>query len=160
MKTNKIFKLGFLFSLLAVISFPLAAQPGEGGGQGQGGGQNRGRTEEDVKKRVDRMAESVDLSDEQKSSVMAYDLEAYRMAQTFREDNPGDRETMRPYMQKLRKEREAKLAEILSDEQMALYMEQQEQRRQERDQKQGQGEEQESSSSEENTRRDRGRGAQ
>lgn len=159
MKTNKNFKLGFIFSLLAVISFPLSAQPGEGGGQGQGGGQNRGRTEEEVKMRVDRMAESLDLSDEQKSSVMAYDLEVFRKSQAFREDNPGDREAMRPYMQKLRKEREIKLAEILSDEQMALYKEQQEQRRQAREQKQGQGEGQ-SSSPGDSTRRDRGRGAQ
>lgn len=158
MITNKIFKWGFIFILLAVMAFSLAAQPGEGGGQG--GGPNRERTEEDVKKRVDRMAESLDLSDDQKSSVMAHDLEAYRKAQAFRADNHGDWEAMRPYMQKLRKEREAKLTEILSDAQMAVHKEQQEERRQAREQKQEQGQGQSNSSSSENTQRDRGRGAQ
>lgn len=127
-----------VFALISIT--PAFAQGGRGGGQGQGQGQGRGQgggqyrqqmTEENVKQRVDRLAQSLEMTEDQKSKVMDYELEAFKTNQVERQRLMGDREAMRSYMQKQREERDKKYKEVLTEEQYNKYLEQREQRRQE-----------------------------
>ena len=135
MKTQRM-KLTTLMILLSFTIIPLLAQQ-RGPGQGQGKGPRGPLTEEDVKERVNRLAETLELSDDQKQKVLDYELENRKTMQEKRKANQGDREAMRAVMMEQRELRDSKYAEILNDDQMAKYKEIQEKRAQQRQQRQG-----------------------
>ena len=111
--------------LLAFFMLPLLAQ----GGQGQGHGQGMGRgqmSEEDIKQRIDNLAETLECTDQQKEKLLEVELEWSRKMQTERAKYQGgggdfDRDAMRAKMQEQRKLKDEKYKEILSDTQMKKY---------------------------------------
>ena len=109
-----------LLMFFALFSIPSFAQPGSGQGQGRG----RQMTEENVIERVQRTADSLDLTDAQEKKVLEFEMEFFRKNQEVRENfdfETGDREAMREFMMKQREEREAKYAEVLTEEQLKKY---------------------------------------
>lgn len=127
MKNILNFKAATLFVFLVFLSIPTFAQPGGG----QGG--RRQFTEEDVKERVKRMADSLDLTTEQEKKILAIELEYFEKNREMRENfdpETSDREAMREFMMKQREEREEKYAEILTDEQWEKYEQIMDRRRQ------------------------------
>jgi len=85
-------KTATLLVLLAICSIPTFAQPGSG----QGG--RRQMTEDDVKERVSRTADSLDLTDAQEKQVLEFELEFFKENQKVFENfdfETGDREAMR-----------------------------------------------------------------
>lgn len=122
MKTAKI------LVLLIICSLPTYAQPPGGGPGGR-----RQMTEEDVKERVQRTADSLDLTDAQQKKILAFELEYFKENQKRFENfdfETGDREAMRAEMMKQREEREKKYAEVLTQEQMDKYIEMRDRRQQ------------------------------
>ena len=120
-------KTATLLVLLVTCSIPTFAQPGGG----QGG--RRQMTEEDVKERVQRTADSLNLTDQQEKKVLEFELEFFKKNQKMRENfdfETGDREAMRAYMMKQREERDEKYAEVLTEEQLEKYHEILDRRRQ------------------------------
>lgn len=120
-------KTATLLVLLVTCSIPTFAQPGSG----QGG--RRQMTEDDVKERVSRTADSLDLTDAQEKKVLEFELEFFKENQKVFENfdfETGDREAMREYMMKQREERDEKYAEVLTDEQLEKYHEMIDKRRQ------------------------------
>ncbi len=112
---------------LALFSIPLFAQPGQGQGRG------RQMTEENVIERVQRTADSLNLTDAQEKKVQEFEMEFFRKNQKMRENfdfETGDREAMRAYMMKQREERDEKYAKVLTEEQMEKYIQMQERRQQ------------------------------
>jgi len=129
---------------LAICSIPTFAQP-PGGGRG-----GRQMSEEDVKERVERTADSLNLTADQEKKVLEFELELFKERQKMFEDfdpETGDREAMREYMMKQRDERDEKYAEVLTDEQLDKYLEMRDRRQQQMRQRR-----------EENSGGDRGRG--
>jgi Spy/CpxP family protein refolding chaperone len=114
-------------SLLA-LSVPAIAQPP---GRGQGG--RRMMTEEDIRDRVSRIADSLEMTAEQEEKIIEIEL-AYLKKNQERFENfdpqTGDREEMRAYMMQQREERLRKYAGVLTEEQMAKFQEMMERRRQ------------------------------
>ena len=132
MRTRTVFVI--IVSLLTVL--PMFGQGGRGQGQGQRGpGQGEGQrpqmTEENVKQRVTRTAEALELNEDQKKKIMDYEVQAFRAGQAERQRLRGDREAMRSYMQEQREQRDKKYKEVLSEEQYKKYAEQREKRREE-----------------------------
>ena len=115
--------------MLIMSVSPLFGQPP--GGQGQCQGQRRQMTEDDVKQRVERLSETLELNEEQQSKIMKYELDAYKKREVERQKYQGDREAMRAAMMKYREERDKVYKETLTEEQMTKYKELEEQRRQE-----------------------------
>jgi hypothetical protein len=138
-------KTATLLVLLVICSIPTYAQP-PGGGQGS----RRQMTEEDVKERIQRTADSLDLTDAQEKNILEFEMEYYKERQKMFENfdfETGDREAMRAKMMKQREEREEKYAEVLTEEQMNKYLEMRDRRQQQMRQRK-----------EEDTGGDRGRG--
>jgi Spy/CpxP family protein refolding chaperone len=107
-----------LWAFLLASALPAVAQPGGGPGG------RRQFTEEDVRQRVDRIADSLDMTTEQKGKILAIELAYFKKNQEMRENfdpDTGDREAMREYMMKQREERMDKYAEVLTPEQMEKY---------------------------------------
>ena len=139
MKKALVAKTVMLAFLMGALTVQLTAQNPGGGGRPDGPGP-RGpgfrMTEDDVKQRVDNLAETLDLSKEQHKELMNYELEFYTKMQVefekFRNQSgpPPDREEMRNRMEKVREERDAKYTEVLTNAQLEKYREIQEQRRQ------------------------------
>jgi hypothetical protein len=124
--------LGFL---LLASSVPALAQ----GGGGRGG---RNMSEEDYLARIERMADTLDLSADQEKKIMDFEKKMYQTMQKERENfNPetGDREAMRARMTELREEREAFYKKTLNKEQYAQYEEMAEARRAQMQQRRSQG---------------------
>jgi hypothetical protein len=120
-------KTATLLVLLVICSIPTFAQPGGG----QGG--RRQMTEEDVKERVKRTADSLDLTDAQEKKVLEFELDFFKKNQKVRENfdfETGDREAMREFMMKQREERNEKYAEVLTDEQLEKFLQMQDRRQQ------------------------------
>ena len=100
-----------LMMLMVLCAIPLFAQPGQGErqgagtgpGQGMGPGMGRGmmgqQSEESVKARVDNIAESFELSTEQKTKLMDFEMDLYKKNAIERQKLTGDREAMMTYMQ-------------------------------------------------------------
>ena len=137
-----------LLAILAVIfSLQMNAQPP--GDQppppGRGPGQGRGfqMTEEDVERRVDNLAEILEMTDEQHDKVLKLELEHLTRMQVEREKHMGDREAMRSSMMQLRDEKDKKYEEILTGEQIVKLRQIQAERRarmqQQREQRDGSG---------------------
>jgi periplasmic protein CpxP/Spy len=95
----------------------------------QGRGPGRQFTEEDIIKRVERLSETLDLSEEQEAQLLKIELKDFNSRQDMRGQFQGDREAMRAKMQERRAEKEKKYAEILTKEQMTKWEELREQRR-------------------------------
>ncbi len=157
-------KIALLMIMLALFMLPLVAQerPDQGQGQGQGRGQYGGQmTEENVKERVNNLAETLECTDQQKEKLLDIELEWYRKMQTerakFRAGNGNfDREAMRTKMQEQRKLKDEKYKEVLTDAQMKKYNQLMEERMQARQQqRQGQGQER---GAPQDSQRQRGRG--
>ncbi len=113
---------------LAICSLPTFAQP-PGGGQGG----RRQMTEEDVVERVERNADSLNLTDQQEKKVLEFELEFFKENQKMFENfdfETGDREAMREKMMKQREVRNEKYAEVLTEEQLEKYLQMQDRRRQ------------------------------
>lgn len=114
-------------------------RPGAGPGNGSGGGFGRGfqMSEEDIKDRVDNLAETLEFSEDQHKKIMRFELEFYNKMQVERQkrmnntDGNFDREAMRESMMKAREERDKKYEEVLTKEQLVKFREIQEQRRSE-----------------------------
>ena len=119
--------------LLTVMVLPVVAQGRPGGGPGQGMGRGQ-MSEEDIEKRVDNLAKTLECTDKQKEQLLEYEIQWYRKMQTEREkiQSSGnfDREAFRARMQEQRKHREAKYKEILTEAQMDKYNKLREERRQ------------------------------
>ena len=116
-----------LFVFLVMVSIPSYAQPGRGQGRG------RQFTEEDVKERVQRTADSLDLTEDQHKKILDFELENFKESQEMRENfdpETGDREAMREFMMQQREERNAKYEEVLTPEQYVKYQEMADRRRQ------------------------------
>lgn len=144
MKIN--FKTTALLLVLTLASVPLFAQPGQG--------QRRQMSEEDVKMRIEALADTLDLTEKQETQVLEFEMEYYKTIQKERQNfdpDSGDREAMREKMMKLREERDAHYKEVLNSEQYEKYTKMMENRRSEMRQRQGQGQGQGSGG-------DRGRG--
>ena len=92
--------------------------------QGQGGGQRGGTPEERVKRQTDQLVEKLKLTDDQKTKATAI-FTAQVAAQTkMREEamaGGGDRAAMMEKMQKANAEVQAKITEILTDDQKKAY---------------------------------------
>lgn len=138
MKTSPDLRIAATACLIALCTISLSAQ-GPGRGQGREGGQGgpgRGpgfqMTEEDVERRVENMAGTLELTEEQHQEILLYEKETYTKMQVEREKNMGDREAMRASMMKIREERDSYYEEVLNADQMVKYRETQEQRRNQR----------------------------
>ncbi len=94
-------------------------------------------TEEDIRERVDRTAEVLDLTEDQKKKVLEVDMQFYNKMQIERQKMrnaggpPPDRQAMRERMIRMRDERNAEYEKILTQEQYKMFLEMQEQRRSE-----------------------------
>ena len=144
MKRIIIMKTSVLMILLSLFMMPLLAQP-PGGGQGRGQGPGRGQmTEEDIKERIDNLAETLECTDQQKEKLLEYEIAWNRKMQTERakiqSSGNFDREAFRARMQEQRELRDEKYKEILTDAQMIRYNKLREERMQQRQsQREGQG---------------------
>ena len=135
----KLFGLVFLMSLSIIQLSGQQERPGGGAGNGPGGGYGRGfqMTEEDIKDRVDNLAETLEFSEDQHKQIIRFELEFYNKMQVERQkrmnntDGNFDREAMRATMTKNREERDKHYEEVLTSEQLAKFREIQEQRRSE-----------------------------
>ena len=74
-----------------------------------------------AEERTDEMAKALALSSEQKAKVLEIFKAADEARQQFAEAHQGDREAMREEWQKLRKETDTKLKEVLTEEQYAKW---------------------------------------
>ncbi|MDA3822724.1 MAG: hypothetical protein PF450_08975 [Bacteroidales bacterium] len=137
-------KKAFNFKTMAIIAFmvictlPTFGQGGRGQGPGggregggQGGGMGRQWTEEDVKERVKRQTQLLELTEAQEKKLVDFELELYKKNQVERQKLQGDREAMRDYLVKQREVREEKYKEVLTEEQYKKFKENQDQRRKE-----------------------------
>jgi len=140
MKHARNLKTFALFAFLLAISFPAFSQGGPGGRPGGQGGRPQ-MTEEDVKNRVDRMAQGLELSDDQAKKIKDYEVEMFKKNQVEFQKlrGSGDRTAMREYMMKQREERNEKYKGIMTEEQYKKFTEQQEQRRQDMQNRRQQG---------------------
>jgi hypothetical protein len=135
-KLNLKITLGLM--LFALVVAPAFAQPG----QGQGQGQRRQMSEDDVKQRVERLADTLKLSEQQEKEVLDVELKFYKDIQKERANfNPetGDREAMRAKMMEMRKEVDTQYKKILDADQYAKYSKMMEERRSRRRPGRGQG---------------------
>lgn len=124
-------KMKFRTLIVCLVSMMIVSPLFGQGGRGQGGGQYRQQmTEENVKQRVENIAQFLAMDAEQEKQILDYELETFEKNKIERERLRGDREGMRSYMQKQREERDEKYKEVLSEEQYKQYVEQREQRRQ------------------------------
>jgi len=132
------FRSALLLMVIALVGMPLFAQPGRGPGQGQ----RPQMSEQDLRDRLARTADTLNLTEKQKKEILEFELEFYKTMQKERENfNPetGDREAMRATMMKLRDERDAKYKKVLTAEQFEKYTRIEEGRRSQMRQRQGQG---------------------
>lgn len=117
-----------LLLMLAVFTVPALAQPGPGGP-----GRGPQMTEDDVKERIANLADTLGLTAEQEKQLLDYELGSFKKMQEERENfdfETGDREAFRERMRSLREERDAKYAEVLTEEQYKKYQQMMEERRQ------------------------------
>jgi len=131
---KQIFNLKLIgaFLLGILLSMNISVQ-----GQGGQGGPGRGRqmTEEDVKERVDQLAETLDMTDLQKKKILDIDMDFYNKMQIERqkmmnmERTEENRILMREKMMKMNDERNKQYKEVLDPEQYKKFIEIQEKRR-------------------------------
>jgi hypothetical protein len=138
MKKSMKFKMASLLVVLGFSVLPVLAQPGQGRGQGQ----RRQMSEDDVKRRVEALADTLNLSDKQEKELLAAEMDFYQTMQKERQNfdpETSDREAMRARMMELRDQRDAKYKSTLTSEQYAKYTKIQEARREEMRRRRDQG---------------------
>lgn len=145
-------KLSFL-AFLMIIALPMFAQPPGGGPWG-----GRQFTEDDVKERVKRQSQALEMNAEQEKKITDFEVEQYKKNQVEMQKFQGDREKMREHMQGQRELRDKKYEEVLTPVQFEKYKKQQEERRQEMQQRREQNQGAPAQENGGGDRPDRGRG--
>ncbi len=107
-------------------------RPGVGQGQGPGRGLGREWTEDDVKQRVERLSEALNLSEEQEKQILDFEIEQYKKNSVEMQKYRGDREMMRQIMTKQREARDMKYKEVFTDDQYTQFKKNQADRMQNR----------------------------
>lgn len=105
--------------VFSVVTF--ANAQGQGG---QGGGRMGGTPEEQIKRSTDQLVEKLKLTDEQKTKATAIFTAQVAARTKMREEmqaGGGDRAAMMEKMQKANAEVQAKITEILTDDQKKAY---------------------------------------
>jgi hypothetical protein len=116
-------------------------------------------TEDDVKERVKRQSQTLELTSEQEKTITDFELEQYKKNQVERQKNQGDWEKMREHMQGQRELRDKKYEEVLTPVQFEKYKKQQEERRQQFEQRRQENQGQPGQGpAQQGARPDRGRG--
>lgn len=140
MKLKFNLKTTIVLMVFVLVSMPVFAQPGPGGGRRQ-------MSEDDVKRRVEALADTLQLNDKQEKEILVAELKFYDKLQQERQNfdpETGDREAMREKMRGMRAEVDKTYEKVLTEEQYAKYTEIREARRsqmrQRRDGGQGSGE--------------------
>lgn len=141
MKTTLCNKKVLLLILTSFSSFSLFAQPGGSSGPRQ-------LTEDDIKIRVERLAETLELTEKQEEQLLKYELDEFNSRQDMFAHYSGDREAMRAYRMNMREKRDEVYATILTEKQMAEWVALREERMNARQQK----------ANSDSTKRNRGRG--
>ena len=142
--------IGFVL-LCSLLSLNIAAQ---------GPGRGQQMTEEDIKERVEKTAEALDLTDDQHKKILAVDMDFYNKMQIERqkmrnaERTEETRDVMREKMIKMRDERNEQYEKVLTPDQYKQFLKMQEQRMNEMQQ---QRQQREGSEGEERSSRGRGR---
>lgn len=93
-------------------------------GQGGGGGRMGGTPEERIKRQTDQLVEKLKLTDDQKTKATAIFTASIAAQTKMREEmmaGGGDRAAMMEKMQKANAEVQAKITEILTDDQKKAY---------------------------------------
>ena len=109
----------------------------------QGPGRGQQITEEDIKERVEKTAEALDLTGDQHKKILAIDMDFYNKMQIERqkmrnaERTEETRDVMREKMRKMRDERNEQYEKVLTPDQYKQFLKMQEQRRNEMQQQHG-----------------------
>lgn len=77
--------------------------------------------EERAKNNTTRLAEKLNLTDDQKTKVEAIFLDQAKASVKLREEAAGDRDAMRTKMQKLNEETNTKISALLTDDQKKAF---------------------------------------
>ncbi len=119
-----------MVALMAIFTVPSMSQqrPGMGQGQGPGRGQGWQWSEDNVKERVERLSQSLELSEEQHNKVLEFELESYKKNQVNMQKYRDDRVKMREIMTEQRELRDKKYKEILTEEQYNTFKANQQER--------------------------------
>jgi hypothetical protein len=115
-------------------------------------------TEEDVKERVKRQTQALELSEAQEKTITDFEVGQFKKNQVEMQKFQGDREKMREHMQGQRELRDKKYEEVLTPEQLEKYKKQQEERRQQMQERRQQNQGGDGNDGGEGSRPDRGRG--
>ncbi len=71
--------------------------------------------------RIEKMAKDLSLTKEQQAKVLDILTKSQESMKKLRDENKGDREAMRPAMQKLRQESDDQVKKVLTKEQVKLF---------------------------------------
>ena len=145
MKRKRSFKPAALILILAMAVIPVFAQSGQGQGQGQGQRGGRQMSEEDVKKRVGILADTLELTDKQEKQIIEFEMEYYKTIQKERasfDPETSDRDAMRARMGELRDERDGKYKAVLTEKQFVNYTKMAEERREQMRKRRGESQDQ------------------
>lgn len=125
--------------LLIVCAFLMGAV-GFANAQG-GGGRQAGTPEERAKRSTDQLVERLKLNDDQKTKVSTIYLDQAKAQAKMMEEMQagGDRTAMREKMTKMRADVDAKLNEVLTEDQKKEYKAMQEERAKQMQNRQGGG---------------------
>lgn len=131
------------FAMVLVSTLVISCNNGGNNSQqlpfGRGGGNGPGNFDPQamVDRQIEDMDETLDLSDDQEDQIRDIMEENFENMAAMREEmqnSGGGFEGMREQMQKVREEQDAKMKEVLSEEQWEKYQVMQEERRQMRGQ--------------------------
>jgi len=100
-----------ILSLIAILTITLTMEA-----QRQQRG-NMGTPEEMAKKQTERMKEDLSLNEDQITKVSAINLKYNKKFKEMRKNASGDRTAMREAMMTVRKERNAEMKKVLTEEQ-------------------------------------------
>jgi Spy/CpxP family protein refolding chaperone len=110
----------FMFAVLLLASSMTMAQQGRGGG---------------VEQRIQRLKDSLSLSDKQTEQIKAIYTKAQEQMQKDRDSLQGDREAMQKVMIARNAATDSLIVKLLTPEQKKKYVEIQEQRRKQREER-------------------------
>ena len=73
------------------------------------------------KERIEKLKSALGVNDEIAQKIVAIEKDAHDKVMELRKNNTGDKQAIRPQMQAIRKERDDKIAGILTKEQMQKF---------------------------------------
>ncbi len=73
------------------------------------------------KERIEKLKSALGVNDEIAQKIVAIEKDAHDKVMELRKNNTGDKQAIRPQMQAIRKERDDKVAGILTKEQMQKF---------------------------------------